>query len=328
MDIGQFLDIMALAEKLKNNTRHSWTSQGRHESVAEHSWRLALMAYFLRDEFPEADPDKLIKMCLIHDLGEAFTGDIATFWKTAANEDTERQLLDRWVSSLPQPYQAELRALYSEMDALETREARIYKSLDKLEAVLQHNEAPLSTWIPLERELNLTYGEDIVSFSPYLSALRARLRRDSEEKLRVEDSAGDIWDTLYQAARAVQSSRRVSPFVEAGGVAAAVLSRKGNIYTGVCVDTASTLGVCAERNAIFQMLTQGEHQIDRVVAVMPDGRVGPPCGACRELMMQLDPEAGRIEFLLSYPEKETITLGELTPHWWGGKCFDCEKEES
>lgn len=317
MEIKAFLETMSLAETLKNNTRHSWTSQGRHESVADHSWRLALMACFIRDEFPEADMDKVIRMCLIHDMGEAFTGDVATFWKTAANEDTERRLLDQWVASLPQPYREELGALYREMDALETLEARIYKSLDKLEAVLQHNEAPLSTWIPLERELNLTYGEDIVSFSPYLSALRAQMRRDSEEKLRAEDTAGDIWDRLYAAARSVQNGRQVSPFVEAGGVAAAILSRGGNIYTGVCVDTASTLGVCAERSAIFQMLTQGEHQIDRVVAVMPDGRVGPPCGACRELMMQLDPAAGQIEILLSYPERETVLLGELMPRWWG-----------
>lgn len=321
MEIKKLLEVMSLAEKLKNNTRHSWTSQGRHESVAEHSWRLALMAYFLRDEFPEADMDKVVRMCLIHDLGEAFTGDIATFWKTAANEDTERQLLDQWAASLPQPYQADLRALYSEMDALESLEARIYKALDKLEAVLQHNEAPLNTWLPLERELNQTYGEDAAAFSPYLSALRAQMRRDTEAKLCAERTGGDIWDRLYQAARAVQAGRQVSPFVEAGGVAAAILSRKGNIYTGICVDTASTLGVCAERNAIFQMLTQGEHQIDRVVAVMPDGRVGPPCGACRELMMQLDPEAGRIEILLSYPEKKTVTLGELTPCWWGGERF-------
>lgn len=144
------------------------------------------------------------------------------------------------------------------------------------------------------------------------------MREETEAKLQAETASGDIWDTLYRAARAVQNGRQVSPLVDAGGVAAAVLSRKGNIYTGVCVDTASTLGICAERNAIFQMLTQGEHQIDRVVAVMPDGRVGPPCGACRELMMQLDPEAGQIEILLDYPEKKAVTLGELTPCWWGG----------
>lgn len=184
MDVRQFLDTMALAERLKDTTRHSWTSGGRHESVAEHSWRLALMAFFLRDEFPQADMDKVMRMCLIHDLGEAFTGDIPTFDKTKANEEAEAQLLTKWVDSLPEPYRGEMAALYREMEARETLEARIYKALDKLEAVIQHNEASLDTWIPLEFELNLTYGSDTAAFSPWLTALRREIRGDMEEKIR------------------------------------------------------------------------------------------------------------------------------------------------
>ena len=184
MDVRQFLNTMALAERLKDTTRHSWTSGGRHESVAEHSWRLALMAFFLRDEFPQADMDKVMRMCLIHDLGEAFTGDIPTFDKTKANEEAEAQLLTKWVDSLPEPYRGEMAALYREMEARETLEARIYKALDKLEAVIQHNEASLDTWIPLEFELNLTYGSDTAAFSPWLTALRREIRGDMEEKIR------------------------------------------------------------------------------------------------------------------------------------------------
>lgn len=90
-----------------------------------------------------------------------------------------------------------------------------------------------------------------------------------------------MWDELYNAAVRVQNIRTISPFIDAGGVAAAILTKKGNIYVGVCIDTASTLGMCAERNAIANMITNGESQIDKVVAVMPDGRVGSPCGACR-----------------------------------------------
>ena len=86
-----------------------------------------------------------------------------------------------------------------------------------------------------------------------------------------------MWKTLYDAARKVQKGRVISPFIEAGGVAVAILTKKGNIYVGVCIDTASTLGMCAERNAIANMITNGESQIDKVVAVMPDGRVGSPC---------------------------------------------------
>ena len=90
-----------------------------------------------------------------------------------------------------------------------------------------------------------------------------------------------IWEELYNAARAVQCGRRISEYVEAGGVAAAVLSDSGKIYTGACVDTACTLGICAERNAIFNMITNGEHRISKVIAIMPDGNSGAPCGSCR-----------------------------------------------
>ena len=107
-----------------------------------------------------------------------------------------------------------------------------------------------------------------------------------------------MWNKLYKAAVKVQNGRTISPFIEAGGVAAAILTKQGNIYVGVCIDTASTLGMCAERNAIANMITNGESQIDKVVAVMPDGRVGSPCGACREYMMQLDKDSGDIEILL------------------------------
>lgn len=126
-----------------------------------------------------------------------------------------------------------------------------------------------------------------------------------------------IWTQLYEAARAVQNERKVSDFVLAGGVAAAILSESGKIYTGVCVDTCSTLGICAERNAIFNMLTNGEDRIAKVVAVMEDGSVGAPCGACRELMVQLMPTHYRdIEILMDYETGKTTTLGELTPQWW------------
>ena len=147
MEAREYLEIMHVAERLKDATRHCYTSGGRHESVAEHSWRLALMAFFLRDAFPEADMDRVVRMCLIHDLGEAFTGDIPTFEKTEADERREETLLDAWVASLPSPYREEMAALYREMAERRTPEARIYKALDGLEALIQHNESALSTWV-------------------------------------------------------------------------------------------------------------------------------------------------------------------------------------
>lgn len=127
----------------------------------------------------------------------------------------------------------------------------------------------------------------------------------------------DIWNELYNKAIAVQNGRTISPFIDAGGVAAAILTKKGNIYVGVCIDTSCSLGMCAERNAIANMITNGESQIDKVVAVMPDGKIGAPCGVCQELMMQLDKNSGDIEILINLEIKETIKLKQLLPNWWG-----------
>lgn len=126
-----------------------------------------------------------------------------------------------------------------------------------------------------------------------------------------------IWTEMLEAAKAVQNPRKISDYIDAGGVAAAVQSKSGRIYTGVCVDTCSTLGICAERNAIFNMLTNGEQEIRRVIAIMPDGKTGAPCGACRELMVQLMPDSYKdVEIMPDYEKEKIVTLGELTPEWW------------
>lgn len=126
-----------------------------------------------------------------------------------------------------------------------------------------------------------------------------------------------IWNEMYKAAKNVQNGRKISNYIDAGGVAAAVLSSSGKIYTGVCIDTCSTLGICAERNAIFNMITNGEEKIDKVLAIMPDGKSGAPCGACRELMVQLMPnDYKNIEILLDYESERIVKLGDITPEWW------------
>ncbi|MBR6594091.1 MAG: cytidine deaminase [Clostridia bacterium] len=130
-----------------------------------------------------------------------------------------------------------------------------------------------------------------------------------------------IWDEMLRRAAAVQCGRVISPFMEAGGVAAAVLTARGNIYVGVCIDTCSSLGMCAERNAMASMITHGETEIKRVLAIMPDGRVGSPCGACREFMMQLSANSGEIEILVDAETKRTVRLSTLMPDWWGRDRF-------
>lgn len=179
----ELLDILTVAERLKDVTRHCYTTNGRHESVAEHCWMACLMAFLMEEDFPGVDMDKVIRMLIIHDLGEAFTGDIPVFNKTEAHEQQETQLLNDWVDSLPARKAEQLRALYAEMEARETVEAKIYKALDNLEAVAQHNFSHVSTWLPNEYELNQTYGWERVGFSPYLTELREEMRKDTVKKI-------------------------------------------------------------------------------------------------------------------------------------------------
>lgn len=186
MKPAELLEILSVAEKLKCNTRHSYTSSGRHESVAEHSWRIALMAMLLTPEFPEADMNKVIRMCLIHDLGEAFTGDIPAFDKTEADTRKEDAAFAAWVQTLPEETREEFSGLLVEMNALETAEAKICKALDKLEAVIQHDEADIATWLPLEYDLQLRYGEENVVFSPYMKSLKAEI--DSRTRAKIAQS--------------------------------------------------------------------------------------------------------------------------------------------
>lgn len=183
MDTRKLIEALTVAERLKDTTRHCYTAKGRHESVAEHSWLMTLFAFLISDEFPDADMDKVIKMCIIHDLGEAFTGDIPTFEKTKENEKTEENLLNNWLDTLPENYSAEMKSLYAEMAERKTAEAKIFKAIDSLEALIQHNISDLSTWSPNEFELNKTYADDKVAFSDYFTQLREEIRKDTLKKI-------------------------------------------------------------------------------------------------------------------------------------------------
>ena len=183
MEISQFLDVLHIAERLKNNTRHSWTSSNRHESVAEHSWRTAIMAYFVKDEFPEADIGKVALMALLHDMGEAFTGDIPAFVRTQADDDREKLQLQDWIDSLPAPYDTELTELFHEIYQGETLEARIFWALEKMEVLVQHNESDIATWVPKEYTMNLEHGSQQVAFSAYMRQLKAVINQETTRKL-------------------------------------------------------------------------------------------------------------------------------------------------
>lgn len=124
----------------------------------------------------------------------------------------------------------------------------------------------------------------------------------------------EIWEKLYNAAKAAVCPHELSQHMCVGSVGAAVLTKDGNIYTGICIDTACSLGFCAERNALSTMFTHGEYEITHVCAVYLDGSVMPPCGACREFMMQMGPTAKDIEVLLNR-DGTSAKLGELMPHY-------------
>ena len=196
MEWSDYLKILHQAEKLKNATRHSWTSAGRHESAAEHSWRLSLMAYFIKDRFPQADIDRLIKMCLLHDIGESFTGDIPSFEKTKEDTHKEDKMVDEWIKGLPDNVKCELTDIFSEMRKQESLESKLYLALDKLEAVIQHNEADIRTWIPLEYELQLEYGSEETNFSDLTRQLRNILKCESIDKIEKSKSQGFVNENI------------------------------------------------------------------------------------------------------------------------------------
>lgn len=184
MDEEKVLQFLSLAEKLKCQTRHSWTTNGRQESVAEHVYRLLVFAWLVREEFPDYDMNRVMELALFHDMGEALTGDIPAFEKDKEDEKKEEQAQEKIAGMLPEPYRERLADIFREVEKKETKESRLLAALDKLEALIQHNEADLSTWLPLEYELQLTYGQEQTKDIPYMKKLRQRVYEDSVEKMK------------------------------------------------------------------------------------------------------------------------------------------------
>lgn len=183
MSAQQLIAFLGRIEKLKSVPRHCVTADGVAENVAAHSWRTAVMAYLLKDELEDMDTDKIIRMCLLHDIGEAVTGDIPAFEKTQGHEAVEKLAVHDLLKSLPEPLYQETSALFEEMEALVTREARVYKALDKLEAVIQHNQSDIRTWLPLEYELQKTYAAEAVKGFSVLEQLQEECVRETEKKI-------------------------------------------------------------------------------------------------------------------------------------------------
>lgn len=176
------MEFMNLAEKMKCNVRHAFTSNGRQESVADHTFSLMVMAWLVKEEFPELDMNKVMEMCLLHDFGEAITGDIPSFEKTGKDELVEQKAIEQVILKLPEKKQEQARELFKEMDERTTKEARLYKAMDKMDAVIQHNKSDLDTWIPIEYELQKTYGMEEAAEFPFIAGIRDKVRKVTQEK--------------------------------------------------------------------------------------------------------------------------------------------------
>ena len=207
------IEFLEKAGKLKSVPRHCITPEGVRETVAGHCWRVSLMAWLLKEELPDVDMEKVIHMCLLHDLGEAVTGDIPAFEKKEQDRSVERKAVDGLLSMLPGKTGEEAKVLFAEMNALKTEEAKVYKALDKLEAVIAHNESNISTWLPLEYELQQTYAAESVKGFPILEEIQRLAvektlekiaeekagRNPEEEKNNVENSAEPTGDQAADA---------------------------------------------------------------------------------------------------------------------------------
>lgn len=159
----------------------------RQESVADHSWRLCLFTWLLKGQLPKYDMDKVMKMCLFHDLGEAVAGDIPSFNKNKEDEKMEEDAIIQILDMLDNDLRTELEELFIEMKEQKSNESKLFKALDKLEAVIQHNEAPIESWIPLEFELNKTYGIEEVKGIGVLEDLRELVKKETIKKLVNKD---------------------------------------------------------------------------------------------------------------------------------------------
>ncbi len=188
-ELSGTLEFLRLAERLKDTTRTAFTTEGRQETVAAHTWRLCLMALVLEDHFPSVDFARLIKMCIIHDLGEAISGDIpAIEQKPEENKsDQERKDLLQLLGPLPRQLQQEITGLWDEYEGASTEEARIAKALDKLETILQHNQGKNPE--DFDYRFNLGYGTKYTTGDPVIVALRQILDEETERRAR-ESEAG------------------------------------------------------------------------------------------------------------------------------------------
>jgi putative hydrolase of HD superfamily len=192
-DLTGILAFLRSAERLKSTTRTGYTSAGEQESVAEHTWRLCLMALVLAPEFPDVDFAKLVKICIIHDLGEAINGDVpapeqarrAAAGELAGKAEQERRDLMQLLTPLPSRIGGEIAALWDEYEAARSPEAKLAKALDKLETIMQHNQGRNPAGF--DYRFNLGYGRQHTADNPLIARVRAILDEETDARARESD---------------------------------------------------------------------------------------------------------------------------------------------
>lgn len=195
-DLEAILTFLRSAERLKATDRSGYTSAGRRESAAEHTWRVCLMALVLAPEFPDVDFAKLVRICLVHDLGEAVGGDVPAPEQarrlaqdpSATKAAQERQDLLALLAPLPQSRRAEILALWDEYEAAVTPEARLAKALDKLETILQHTQGDNPP--DFDYRFNLEYGRRFTADHPLIVELRRMLDEETARRAIAADRGG------------------------------------------------------------------------------------------------------------------------------------------
>jgi putative hydrolases of HD superfamily len=178
-EIAGVLEFLRSAEQLKNTYRSGWTSGGRQESVAEHTWRLCLMSLVLADAFPGVDFARLVKICIIHDLGEAIGGDIPAIHQAPGESKAQQERADllQLLAPLPERLRTEITGLWDEYEAAASPEARLAKALDKLETIMQHTQGRNPP--DFDYAFNLDYGKRYTTGDPLIEAIREVLDRDT-----------------------------------------------------------------------------------------------------------------------------------------------------
>ena len=319
------LEFLVKIDEIKKIFRHTRLfDNSRYENDAEHSWHLAVMAVVLSEHANQKiDLTKVIKMVLIHDIVEIEAGDFILYTDQAQEKSKkEKEAAQKIFSLLPDDQQQVFISLWQEFEAQETPEAKFAASLDRLEPLIQNYLTDGHAWKKHDINKKQVYeaNQHINNGAKSLWDYAQKIIEEADKKgyfntnFFENESSHDDFDRLYQKAYSVVNPQKLTEFAESGTVGAAILTEQQNIYTGVCIDTSSSMGFCAEHAAAAAMINAGESRIMKMIAVNEEGKIIPPCGRCREFIGQLNDKNMKTKVKIS--ENKIVLLKKLLPCDW------------